>query len=264
MKPHDEDRQEAVSYLAVAGQVEDASATPSTLGAEQSPVPQAKAVQSLSRSRLSKAMGRAVLVALLATVALGCPGATQPAPGPRRAVQILEGDARTLQLAQAAGFDTVVALFSWRQIEPTRGEYHWQATDEIAAGAAFYGLDLVVRLDQNPAWSSPAPSSVDAPPDRLSDYAAFVRAVAARYRGQVLAYIVWNEPNLASEWGGRRPDPAGYVALLKAGYQAVKSADPQALVVSAGLASNGDHSAAAEDDRQYLEAMYRAGAEPLL
>ena len=206
--------------------------------------------------------GRAVLIAVLAGIAVGTAGAVRPAPGPRRAVQVLPGDARTLELARAVGFDTVVDLFSWRQIEPTRGEYHWQATDEIVAGAEYYGLDLVVRLDQNPAWSAAAAATVDAPPDRLADYTDFVRAVAARYRGRVLGYILWNEPNLASEWGGRPPDPAGYVALLKAGYQAVKAADPGALVVSAGLASTGDDTAAAEDDRRYLEAMYQAGAAP--
>ncbi len=49
---------------------------------------------------------------------------------------------------------------------------------------------------------------------------------------------------------------------LKAGYQAVKGADPRAWVVSAGLALTGDDTAAAEDDREYLDAMYRAGAAP--
>ena len=34
----------------------------------------------------------------------------------------------------------------------------------------------------------------------------FVYAVADRYKGRIRAYEVWNEPNLAREWGGRLPD----------------------------------------------------------
>jgi hypothetical protein len=178
-----------------------------------------------------------------------------------RSVHLLNADARTLGLAQAAGFDSVVQLFSWRQIEPTEGEYHWQYPDEVVQGAAYYGLKLVVRLDQHPAWAANAPLTVNAPPQDPAVYARFVATVAARYRGRVLGYVIWNEPNLAGEWGGRRPDPAGYVALLKAAYAAVKQADPAALVITAGLASTDDQSASALDDRLYLEGMYRAGAQ---
>jgi hypothetical protein len=84
--------------------------------------------------------------------------------------------------------------------------------------------------------------------------------VAARYRGRVTAYIVWNEPNLATEWEGRPPDPVGYTELLCAAHAAVRAADPQALVVSAGLAPTNHNNDQALDDRLYLQAMYAAGA----
>ena len=131
-----------------------------------------------------------------------------PSRGPHYAVRTLSADAHSLALAQQAGFDTVVQLFSWRQIEPTQGQYHWQYPDEVVRGAEYYGLNLVVRLDQHPQWASPITTTLNAPPDDLADYARFVSAVATRYRGRVKAYIIWNEPNLAQEWGGRRPDPA--------------------------------------------------------
>lgn len=178
------------------------------------------------------------------------------------AVHTLRANPQVLALARAAGFDTVVQLFSWREIEPTRGEFHWQYPDEVVRGAAYYGLDLVVRLDHHPAWASDAPLTLNAPPDDLEDYARFVRAVASRYRGRVRAYIIWNEPNLAREWGGRPPNPAEYVALLRVAHRAVKEADPEALVVSAGLAPTNHRDAEAMDDRLYLEGMYRAGARP--
>jgi hypothetical protein len=81
-----------------------------------------------------------------------------------------------------------------------------------------------------------------------------------RYRGRIRAYIIWNEPNLALEWGGDPPDPAAYVALLRTGYEAVRAGDPAALVVSAGLAPTNGEGDLAMDERAYLRAMYRAGA----
>jgi hypothetical protein len=178
------------------------------------------------------------------------------------AIHTLDADDHNLALSQELGADTVVQLFSWRQIEPTQGQYHWQFPDEVVRGAEFYGLNLVVRIDQQPAWASSAAPQLNAPPDDPADYARFVRTVAERYRGRVLGYIIWNEPNLAREWGGHTPDPGAYVSLLRAAHDAIKEADPSALVVSAGLATNNDASSDALDDRVFLREMYAAGAAP--
>lgn len=178
------------------------------------------------------------------------------------AVHTLNADASNLALADQLGVDTIVQLFSWREIEPTQGEFHWQFPDEVVRGAEHYDLNLVVRIDQQPAWASTAPLSVNGPPNDLSDYAEFVGKVAERYRGRVLGYVIWNEPNLAREWGGRSPDAAGYVAMLREAYRVIKEADPGALVVSAGLAPTNDQGSEALDDRLYLQAMYAAGAAP--
>jgi len=78
----------------------------------------------------------------------------------------------------------------------------------------------------------------------------------------VRAYQVWNEPNLAREWQDCPPDPAGYVELLRACYIGIKSADPDALVISAGLSPTGNGPPDAMPDIEYLVAMYEAGAAP--
>ncbi len=194
-----------------------------------------------------------VVVALVAWAAAG-------RSAPRIGVHTLPADRHTLALAAEAGFDTVVELFSWRQIEPTREQWYWQHPDEVVAGAAYHGLDLVVRLDQHPAWASSAPLTLNAPPDDLADYVRFVGRVAERYRGRVLGYVIWNEPNLAIDWGGRPPDPAAYSAMLCAAYAAVKQADPAALVAAAGLAPTNQNDAEAMDERVFLRAMLEAGA----
>jgi GH35 family endo-1,4-beta-xylanase len=145
-------------------------------------------------------------------------------------------------------------------MEPTRQEWHWEYPDFVVRAAKHYGLDLIVRLDRQPAWATEPAVDGTAPPDNLDDYAAFAGTVAQRYRGQIKGYIVWNEPNLAKEWGGQPPDPAAYTELLRRAYKAIKAADPEAIVVSAGLASTNHQNDEAIDDRVFLETMYQTGA----
>jgi hypothetical protein len=180
-------------------------------------------------------------------------------PSPIAAVHTLRADDHMLRLASEAGFDAVVQVFSWFEIEPTRQEWHWEVPDFVVRAAEYYDLDLIVRLDSLPAWA--AEEAAAGQVDNLSDdYAAFAARVAQRYQGQVRGYIVWNEPNLAKEWGGQRPDPAAYTELLQRAYEAIKAADPEATIVSAGLAPTNHQDAEAMDDRVFLEAMYQAGA----
>jgi polysaccharide biosynthesis protein PslG len=208
------------------------------------------------------ALFRQAILLLALFVVLVAPVRAQNEASLRYAIHTLPADDRSLQLARRAGFDTVVEVFSWRDIEPTRGQFHWQRSDEVVQGAAYYGLDLVVRLDQHPIWASPVTTAVNAPPEELADYTDFVRRVAERYQDLILGYIIWNEPNLAIDWGGELPDPAGYTEMLKAAYQAIKEADPAALVVSAALAPTNEQSPNALDDRIFLRQMYDAGAGP--
>ena len=48
--------------------------------------------------------------------------------------------------------------------------------------------------------------------------------------------------------------------MLKASYQAIKAADPQALVVSAGMSPTTTNNAQAMPDLDFYRAMYAAGA----
>jgi len=183
-------------------------------------------------------------------------------PSVRYGVHTITANAAEIELANAAGFDTLVQLLHWGENEPARGQFFWQQSDALVQAAQTYGLDLVLRLDHPPAWARPVPLVPDAPPVLLDEYARWVQQVATRYRGQVRGYIIWNEPNLALEWGGLPPNPAAYVQLLQVGYRAVKAGDPAALVVSAGLAPTNTQNAEALDERLYLEQLYSAGAAP--
>jgi hypothetical protein len=87
--------------------------------------------------------------------------------------------------------------------------------------------------------------------------------MAAHYAPMgIHAWEIWNEPNGGNFWGPA-PDPAAYTALLKAAYTAIHQADPNAIVITAGLSQPGD-SATSIDAREFLTAMYAAGAHGFL
>lgn len=199
----------------------------------------------------------ALLVPLLLLGAANSVGSLEGVLVP--AVHVLKADDRIYRLAAEGRYESIVQVFPWRDIEPTRDEWHWQQPDFAVRAADYYGLGLIVRLDHPPDWALRLKEESGTPPIDLEAYANFVATVARRYRGQVQEYIVWNEPNLSREWAGRPPDPAAYTALLCRAYAALKAADPGARVVSAGLApTNGGDGAL--DDRLFLTGMYEASA----
>jgi hypothetical protein len=172
---------------------------------------------------------------------------------------------RDMDLIRDAGFGWVKQNVGWRDVEGAeKGAFNWYFTDRIVADAEERGLQVLFRLDSEPAWAVPPEGvqSRNGPPEHPADFGDFCHALAERYTGRVDAYQVWNEPNLAREWGGWTPDPEGYVELLRACYIGVKTADPGALVVSAGLAPTGTGLPQAIPDMTYLERMYEAGAAP--
>ena len=135
--------------------------------------------------------------------------------------------------------------------------------DRLVNDANAKGLNVLFSVVKAPAWARPADDrSVDGPPANPQDFANFMAAVANRYQGKVQAYEIWNEQNLWYEWGGRdgRIDAARYMALLRAAYNAVKSNDPNAIVISGAPTPTGVNDGnTAVDDQAYLRAMYANG-----
>lgn len=168
---------------------------------------------------------------------------------------------RDLGLIREMGFHWVKQLFAWRDIELEKGAFDWSRTDRIVDQADQQGLNLMVRLDVQPFWARQDGIEGVGPPDDLADFGDFAEAVASRYAGRIDAYNIWNEPNLAREWGDQPPDPAGYGRLLCHAHQRIKAVDPQAVVVSAGLSPTGTGPPVALPDREFLRGMYQAGAK---
>jgi hypothetical protein len=192
-------------------------------------------------------------------------------PPPRHAVHTLFVDETIVALAGEAGFDTIVQVLPWRDVHSAPDQFTWDAADALVQTVRQRGLNLVLRLDMPPSWA--IQNEPDGLPFDLATYAEFVTAVASRYRGQILGYIIWNEPNLAAEWSrsggdledhwarfdGWVADPADYVGVLGVAFRRIRVADPQALVVGGGLAPTNEISPRAVDDRLFLEQLWAVG-----
>lgn len=175
---------------------------------------------------------------------------------------------RDLNLVKDAGFGWIKQRWEWRYLEPKKkGEIDWHRSDILVQEANKKGLKIIARIDNQPEWATAKKyGAATAPPDNPQDLADFVGAMAARYKagspyGRIHAYEIWNEPNLSREWGDRAPNAAEYVALLKASYLAIKKADPEAIVITAGLSPTTAPPPLAMPDVDYLKAMYAAGAK---
>ena len=180
---------------------------------------------------------------------------------------------RELAILKSAGVGIIRQQFLWEEIEPQRGIFWddrndastWSKYDTIVQVARDQGLEIMARLERPPRWATPGwepriPAS-QKPPDDASLFGDFVHAIVSRYSGQVRFYQIWNEPNLWGEWGESEPDAAQYVELLKESYTSAKSADPQAVVVAAGLAPTTERGPDNVSDVLYLQRMYFLGAK---
>lgn len=180
---------------------------------------------------------------------------------------------RAMQMIAEAGFHWLRQEFPWEDIEihgkgdfeDRRHEPHrsaWEKYDNIVGLAEQYGLEIVPRLSNPPAWTRAEGDDAGtyAPPDDLADWGDYVAAVVSRYRGRVRYYQLWNEPNIYPEWGERQVDPEGYTQLLCEGYRRVKEADPDAVVVSGALAPTVALTWRDLSDFVFLQRMYDAGA----
>jgi hypothetical protein len=173
-------------------------------------------------------------------------------------------------LMARTGVESVRTVFSWGDAQPEAGQQpSFARTDDVVAGAAVSGIDLLPIVMYAPRWARRSPGAVASPPERASDYAAFLKQLVARYgpsgsfwserpdlpRRPIRRWQIWNEPHLPYQWavpsGGKGRFPRGYVALLRAAHAALRRADPGARVVLAGLTN---------DSWNYLRALYRSGA----
>lgn len=172
-----------------------------------------------------------------------------------------------LRTARLLGGDAVRVVVSWRRASPGSAQrtipagfdpanhrsagYDWNRYDKVVAGARRQGLKVILDLAPSiPYWGSSEPSRCPhfvagqhrlgrgcfwKPNPRL--FGKFVQAAAARYRGKVAYYSIYNEPNLENflypqtqKTRAGRVDLGGklYRQLWISGYQGIRRRDPGA------------------------------------
>jgi hypothetical protein len=166
---------------------------------------------------------------------------------------------RTIKAMKAGGInwarlhDAGFEYIGWWWLEPEKGQ--WTFFDADIHRYRANQVKIFAQLGTAPKWASYL-SKVDTgrewisyhdryfQPLSLDDFANYAKTVAARYRGVIDEYFVWNEPWIQAWWGvaydKTKPGTSGHItsehpqadfaALMKAAYQAVKAVDPDAKV----------------------------------
>jgi hypothetical protein len=141
--------------------------------------------------------------------------------------------------------------------------FNWSDIDRAVAATNAHHIKILAILDFTPRWaaSSSCPAgNTHCAPASAALFAAFAKAAVQRYSpAGVSNWEIWNEPNNVGFWGPKA-DCNAYADLLKAAYPAIKQADPNATVITAGL-SPAATDGANMSPPDFVSCIYDAGAK---
>lgn len=154
---------------------------------------------------------------------------------------------RVLQIAKDSGIYWIRQQVAWKDLHKQNGDISWGELDAIVEDVHQDGMRLLISVVQAPWWATSNGLNGLPTEEHFETFAFFMGQMAARYQGRVQAYEIWNEQNLACQnggdcskggsIGGQVVEPDHYVEMLFQAYQAIKAADPTAIVVSGATAS---------------------------
>lgn len=152
------------------------------------------------------------------------------------------------RLLARGGANSARITVDWKWVEQSQGALDLRMYDPIYHAWLARGIRPLLIVMGSPQWAwppwwmwpdlgtCPDPANCHVPPDPAKDrqWAAFVRAVAARFPAAV-GIEVWNEPNLGGFFA-TGADPVRYTQLLRLAHGAVKSVNPAMPVLGGSLA----------------------------
>jgi hypothetical protein len=159
------------------------------------------------------------------------------------------------------GVDSVRIPLGWADLQSqSGGAINWSGVDEMVERAAYAGIEVLPTISGAPTWAVPtanvpggggakAPAYLPAKGAAAGAWKALLTEAARRYGPNgtfwashpgvpvkpIRAWQIWNEPNF--KFFVAKPNPAEYGKLVKLSSVALKSVDPGAQVVLAGLFS---------------------------
>lgn len=130
----------------------------------------------------------------------------------------------------------------WDGVEPIKGVFVWKRADDVINAMHKCGFDIGVHILSRNQWATeavpniPSRSIASMPPKDMNDYRNFVFQLATHYKGIISRYSIENEAHASSNWPS---SPESYFKMLAVAYEAIHSADPNALVEDSALSSSG-------------------------
>ena len=202
----------------------------------------------------------ALALALLAMLALASRAEALPAKF-WGAVPQSELSSEQFQRLGRGGVESVRVSIDWGAQQPHRGEtIDWGGLDTTVERAALAGIEVLPTVTGAPSWAvrkarvsggggSTAPARLPVSGAAAGGWRSLLMQAVERYGPNgafwaahpsvppqpIRAWQIWNEPNF--KYFVAKPNPTEYGKLVKLSYSAVKSLDPGAQVILAGLFS---------------------------
>lgn len=148
--------------------------------------------------------------------------------------------------------------FYWSDMEAREGVYHWNEVDSVVRVLNENNIKLLLSITYIPDWVWAKDKQ-----GRQDAMYAFAKELAARNRGKVRYYEVFNEPNLPGIGFFRerdRVDVGTYLDFLASANKGIHEADPTAVVVLAGLSGVSD-SKTFMDASTFIKQLYELGGK---
>jgi hypothetical protein len=179
-------------------------------------------------------------------------------------------DTEDLQTMTATGVRVDRLLLSWDFAQPSEGSFRWP--DLLVGSLAADGIEAVPFVWASPSWLT---GVRERPPvgSRRAEHAwrHFLKAAVKRYGPggsywadvyhrqfgasatpvPIQSWEIWNEPNL-DNYFAPKPSVSRYARLLRIAHDAIKSQDPHAQIVLAGITAYGHPQA-----WKFLDQLYR-------
>jgi len=176
----------------------------------------------------------------------------------------------TMGQVRSLGLGWVKQQVRWAHFEGSPDQMDWSGFDWVVDAANKEGIKVMFSVVDAPHWSRTYfDENVEgAPPDNLALFADFLGRMVDRYQGRIHAIEVWNEENLDREWDtAEGVSSEQYVEMLRLAYQAIKSRDPNIIVISGALSPvgatatdpNNPDRIVYMDDFEYFDRMIAAG-----
>jgi hypothetical protein len=232
--------------------------------------------------RKSRALALAMSVSTLAILAFAGVARAVPATFWGVVPQAIPTPEQLTRL-KTGGVDSVRLPIDWAAIEPEKNVYNWTEVDALVKRTSAAGLEMLPFIYDAPQWAIPeatvpgtggakAPARLPVSGPAASAWSQMLKQLVKRYGpgGALFAanpeilerpirnWQIWNEPNF--HYFVAHPSGAEYGKLVKLSDTALRSVDPGAQLILAGLFARPKggraKNAASPYASDFLQAMY--------